>query len=143
MLIQKLFDGAPVDGDESFEFIESDALIDAVNGGVERSEFNCFIGNRADEARIGRAAGGVEFGVNAGAFKNCFGQGLRHFARSRHEGARRALPSKLSIKTGFCSLLFNELDEPLLRPARVVADVEGHLALSRDDVDGALACVNV
>jgi hypothetical protein len=59
---KQVFEGAPIDCREWLDGVDGDALVEFVDGGVHRAEFDDLRADVGDEAAVGGAAGGGQFG---------------------------------------------------------------------------------
>jgi hypothetical protein len=128
---------------QQVDFFDANAFVDLVNGGVGDAEFDHLRAHRGDEAAIGGAATGREFGRNTGNFFDSLGSRLRERAGWCVERLARDVPLERVANTMFLQDVFDDLFEIVDGLHRRVAQIEPRLEFAGDDVGGARTGVQI
>ena len=119
---------------QGVEVGDADALIDLVNGGVERAKLEHLRAGAGDETAIGGAARGGQFRCNPLNFLDGGDRGLYQITGWSQEGVTAQGPGQLVVQAVPIQDLGNPHLDLLIGQLGAEAEVELHLQLAGDDI---------
>ena len=138
-----MFENTAIDCRKLRQGSDVNTLVDLVDTGIDRPDFNELRADVGDEAAIGRAAAGRQFSFDAGFRVDCCARGVNQCATAGKEGFGAKGPQQIVIDpvtrqyfTDFCL-------QPLGCADRGEAEVEVDFNVAWNDVAGAGAAVDV
>ena len=140
---QQAFEYLPVDGLERIECIELDVLVQLVDGGVDRTEFQHLRADVDNEAAVGSAAAGGQLGLDAGDRAHRGAHGSDQLALGGEERGRGMQPVERVIEPVPVEDGMHPAAQGLGRARRGVAEIELRLEVVRGDIAGAGAAADI